>query len=164
MSREIPRHPSELLTFCANRSPVPKASASRSSPRLSKAGQADHGRGSPDFRITRLRNLEVPSKSKPGKTASNPPKPEVPPPYISPGTAHIAQHEFCTDPQRNPENRRGKYLETVPSRGPRARYPARRTQSNHCAAGQMVLAIADKRCNFRCSVGSYMRGLAPSSS
>jgi hypothetical protein len=25
---------------------------------------------------------------------------------------------FCTDPQRNPENRRGKYLEYVPSRGP----------------------------------------------
>jgi len=26
---------------------------------------------------------------------------------------------FCADPQRNPESRRGKYLERVPSRGPR---------------------------------------------
>jgi hypothetical protein len=26
--------------------------------------------------------------------------------------------EFCTDPQRNPENRRPKYLECVPLRGP----------------------------------------------
>jgi len=32
--------------------------------------------------------------------------------------AHIARHKFCTDPQRNPENRQGKYLERMRLRSP----------------------------------------------
>ena len=37
--------------------------------------------------------------------------------------AHIAHLEFRTDPQRNLENSRGKYLECVPLRGPPILFP-----------------------------------------
>ena len=40
--------------------------------------------------------------------------------HFVPDRIKIPDHppQFCTDPQRNPENRRIKYIECVPSRGP----------------------------------------------
>jgi hypothetical protein len=47
--------------------------------------------------------------------------------HLSIALALSAQHEFCTDPQRNPENRRAKYLESVASRGRALTHATERT-------------------------------------
>ena len=47
--------------------------------------------------------------------------------------------EVCTGSQRNPENRRGKYLESVPSRGPPIRLPLSEDPSS-CRGVQTVAA------------------------
>jgi hypothetical protein len=45
------------------------------------------------------------------------------------------RQKFGTDPQRNPENRQGKYLERVPSRGPRITHALRRARKPMARSG-----------------------------